>query len=128
MAPQVLKRPILQGRVRRARMERPCRKQARALWVKEVVFLEDYLENECNLLLDRYAAGSFLFAVHSRARLGDLKEVCEVILDFLPSGEGFIQMVSLSHKSRRFTLATGLRMFLVAPTKGLSKSLWGVTC
>ena len=45
----------------------------------------------------------------------------------MPSGEGFIQLVPLSHKSRRFTLSTGLKMFLVAPTKGLSKSLWGVT-
>ena len=75
-------------------MERQPRKQARALLVKEVIFLEDYLECESNLLLGRYAAGSFLFALHSRARLGDLKEICEVILDFMPSGEGFIRMLS----------------------------------
>ena len=60
MAPQVLRHPILQGRIRRAKMERPPRKQARALLVREVVFLEDYLECDSNLLLDRYAAGSFL--------------------------------------------------------------------
>ena len=73
--------------------------------------------------------GGVLFAVHSRARLGDLKEVRSFKLDFSSnsSDEGFIECISLSHKSRTYTQATGLCLYLVAPIKGVGGACWGRT-
>ena len=126
MAPQVLKHPILQGRIRRPRWSAHLvGSKPRALLVKEVVFLEDYLECESSWT-SMLPAPSCLPCTAVLAWV-ILKRFARLFFDFMPSGEGFIQLVSLSHKSRRFTLSTGLKMFLVAPTKGLSRSLWGVT-
>ena len=38
----------------------------------EVASLEDFLSNERNLVVDRFAAGCFLFALYSRSRWSDL--------------------------------------------------------
>ena len=91
--------------------------------------MEEFLEDGRNTLLDRFMVGGVLFAVHSRARLGDLKEVRAFKLDFssYSSDEGFIECISLSHKSRRYTQATGLCFYLVAPIKGVGGACWGRT-
>ena len=124
-----LRHPIVQGRLRRLRLLRPPRMQARAFTVCEVVCVEDFLEDGCNTLVDRFMVGGILFAVHSRARLGDLKEIRAFKLDFgvTSSDEGFLECVSLSHKSRRYTQATGLCLYLVAPIKGVGGACWGRT-
>ena len=90
---------------------------------------KEFLEDGRNTLLDRFMVGGVLFAVHSRARLGDLKEVRAFKLDFSSnsSDEGFIECISLSHKSRRYTQATGLCLYLVAPIKGVGGACWGRT-
>ena len=55
-----------------ANSRRREKRQARVLSVAEVASLEDFLSNERNLVVDRFAAGCFLFALYSRSRWSDL--------------------------------------------------------
>jgi hypothetical protein len=128
---QALGSPIFLGRLRKARLERPARKQARPLTVKEVVALETMLRDTGADLLDRYCAGIFLVAVYGRARLGDLKEIEGFFLDLSSepraSTHGYGEFNSLSHKSRSRGNAVGMRMPIVFPATGLGTGLWLTT-
>ena len=116
--------PVVQGRMRAARLTRPPRRQARPLSVAEVSFLESFVCDVTRALQDRYCAGAFLFAVHSRARLGDLQAIKCFVSDLTDDGGGFLECVSLSHKSRGYGNALGLEMSLVALAKGVSSVSW----
>ena len=95
-----LKHPVVMGRLRRARLFRAPKGKARAMSVQEIVFLESFLRDASQTPHDRFAAGAYLFAVHSRARMGDLAEVHSFKCDFTEGGGGgYIECVSLSHKS-----------------------------
>ena len=116
----------MRGRLRRARLNRPAKNQARPMAVSEVLWLEAFLADRNRALPDRYAAGCYLFAIFSCARLGDLKLVTEACLDFRDESDfGFIEVISLSHKSRAYGNALGLRMPLIAPIKGAGARCWG---
>ena len=52
-----------------ANSRRHEKRQARVLSVVEVASLEEFLSNERNLIVDRFAAGCFLFALYSRSRM-----------------------------------------------------------
>ena len=56
-----------------ANSRRHEKRQARVLSVVEVASLEEFLSNERNLIVDRFAAGRFLFALYSRSRWSDLR-------------------------------------------------------
>ena len=116
--------PVVQGRMRAARLTRPPRRQARPLSVAEVSFLESFVCDVTRTLQDRYCAGAFLFAVHSRARLRDLQAIKCFMSDLTDDGGGFLECVSLSHKSRGYGNALGLEMSLVALAKGVSNVSW----
>ncbi|CAE7034963.1 GIP [Symbiodinium sp. CCMP2592] len=122
--------PVLTGRARRERLNKPPRKQARSFLVAEVLHLEGFLASESNALLDRFAAGCMLFAIFSRARLGDLKSVSRFTLDLAePSAdcaEGFLECYSYSHKTKSLSNALGFRLPLVAHVKGLGPRIWGL--
>ena len=107
---QALKHPLVQGRLRKCRLERKPRRQARPFSVEEVAALERFVKDCSKSAIDRYAAGYMLFAVMGRARLGDLKSVKSFICDFDP-----MAVVSLSHKTRSFGNALGLELPIVAP-------------
>ena len=117
-----LKHPVVMGRLRRARLFRAPKEKARAMSVQEIIFLESFLRDASQTPRDRFA---YLFAVHSRARMGDLAEVHSFKCDFTAGGGGgYIECVSLSHKSRSFGNSMGLQMFLVAPAQGLGTGFW----
>ena len=120
-----LKHPVVMGRLRRARLFRAPKGKARAMSVQEIIFLESLLRDASQAPHDRFAAGAYLFAVHSRARMGDLAEVHSFKCDFTEGGGGgYIECVSLSHKSRSYGTFVGLQMFLVAPAQGLGTGFW----
>ena len=122
---QALKHPLVQGRLRKCRLERKPRHQARPFSVEEVAALERFVRDSSKSAIDRYAAGSMLFAVMGRARLGDLKSVKSFICDFNPEdGSGYVEVVSLSHKTRTFGNALGLELPIVAPAVGVSQGSW----
>ena len=124
MRDNAVSNPVVQGRLRAARLTRPPRRQARPLSVAEVSFLESFVCDVTRTLQDRYCAGAFLFAVHSRARLGDLQAIKCFVSDLTDDGGGFLECVSLSHKSRGYGNALGLEMSLVALAKGVSNVSW----
>ena len=72
--PSALSSPMIKGRMRKGRLNRASRNQARPLAANEVLWLEAFLADLKRSLLDRYAAGCFLMAIYGCARLGDLKE------------------------------------------------------
>ena len=70
------------------------RRQSVVLTVAAVLYLEEYLNTPHNNPFDRYAAGSFLFLLFSRSRVGDGKKVFDWIIDFVtgPGGcDGFLE-------------------------------------
>ena len=100
--------PILKARLRKVRVSRPPRRQARAMTVCEKCALEDYVRNTKNAAQDRFAAGCFLFGIYSRSRLGDLRSVKQFSIC---CDEGFhlglLECVPQSHKSRSYGNAMG---------------------
>ena len=120
-----LSHPILKGRLRKVRVGRPPRRQARAMTVCETRALEDFVRNNKNAVQDRYAAGCFLFGIYSRSRLGDLRSIkhfsicCDEGFHF-----GLMECVSLSHKSRSYGNAMGMELPLIAPAKALCEEPW----
>ena len=109
VAGEPLKHPVVMGRLRRARLFRAPKGKARAMSVQEIVFLESFLRDTSQAPHDLFAAGAYLFAVHSRARMGDLAEVHSFRCDFTEGGGGgYIECVSLSQKSRSFANSMAL--------------------
>lgn len=126
----VLKSTWLKGVLRQARHQRPPRRQSRALTVAELIFLERFLEDNVNNLIDRYAVGCFLFCVYSRARVGDISKISSIHVDIHRDGgvvKGYIECHSMSHKMRSASNALGLNLALVAPVQGVSEVYWGQT-
>eukprot|EP00435_Cladocopium_sp_Y103_P035389 s1019_g9.t1 len=117
------------GVIRSAQQARPLRKQSTTLNVKTVQYLENFLFDQTNSMVDRYAAGVFLFAIFSRARFGDLRRIAKIIID--PATEdsdgslGYLEMHSASHKMRATGNRLGAHLPLIAPIKGLGPRAWG---
>ena len=74
------------------------------LSVREVYALESFLSNEKNLIVDRFDAGCFLFALFSRSRWSDLRCVYGYAPDILEvEGKitGYLEYKTRSHKTAR---------------------------
>ena len=110
-----------------ANSRRREKRQARVLSVAEVASLEDFLSNERNLIVDRFAAGCFLFALYSRSRWSDLRCVYSYTADILEmEGKitGYLEYKTRSLKTARLVQKQGLSMPLVAPVWGVGKIPW----
>ena len=110
-----------------ANARRKEKRQARVLSVREVCSLESFLADERNLVVDRFAAGCFLFALFSRSRWSDLRCVYGHVAD-IPEVEGkitgYLEYKTRSHKTARLVKKQGLSMPLVAPVWGVGKTPW----
>ena len=103
------------------------KRQARILSVNEVIALETFLSNEKNLIVDRFAAGCFLFALYPRSRWSDLRCVYSYSADIIEvEGKitGYLEYKTRSHKTARLVQKQGLSMPLVAPVWGVGKAPW----
>ena len=108
-----------------ANARRREKRQARVLSVAEVASLEDFLSNERNLVVDRFAAGCFLFALYSRSRWSDLRCVYSYTADIVEMEgriTGYLEYKTRSHKTARLVQKQGLSMPLVAPVWGVGKT------
>eukprot|EP00435_Cladocopium_sp_Y103_P030499 s4056_g7.t1 len=116
------------GIMRGAAQARPLRKQSTVLSVAALKHLEGILSDESVALVDRYAAGVFLFAVFARARFGDLRKISSITLDEAEHADGdhlgYLEMSSASHKMRATGNRLGSHLPLVAPLKGVGESSW----
>ena len=110
-----------------ANSRRHEKRQARVLSVAEVASLEEFLSNERNLIVDRFAAGCFLFALYSRSRWSDLRCVYSHTADIVEiEGKitGYLEYKTRNHKTARLVQKQGLSMPLVAPVWGVGKTPW----
>ena len=109
-----------------ANARRKEKRQARVLSVQEVCSLQSFLSNEKNFIVDRFAAGCFLFALFSRSRWSDCQCVCGYAADFLEiegKSQGTLS-TKLVSQDRAFSPKTRLSMPLVAPVWGVGKTPW----
>ena len=121
--------PWARGAVALEMQKKAERVQSAVLSADAVVFLENFLADTGQDPVDRYAAGSLLFAVFSRSRISDLRKVRDWHLDFScikSHGQGFLECSTRSHKTARDVAASGLAMPLVAPALGLRGVSWAV--
>lgn len=117
------------GIIRSSQQSRPLRRQSSTLNVKSLLFLEMFLADQKRALVDRFAAGVFLFAVYARARFGDLRRISRAIIDEVQENAdgslGFIELHSDSHKMRATGNRLGAHLPLIAPIKGIGARAWG---
>ena len=125
MASRALSHPLLNGRIRKARLERPARKQARPFLASEVAALEHFVRDTSKPCQDRFAAGAMLFAIYSRSRIGDLKSIKDPVADITADKTGYLEVTSLSHKTRSMGNALGFELPLIAPVQGITDRPWG---
>ena len=114
--------PRVQGLADRVAGEHEPTHQARDLTVLEVRFLEECVWNAELHIVDRFAAGVFLFQIFSRNRWSDIRHVRSLEFDFLEIGpeicgflEGRAREVKQSNKKKKLSLF----MPLVAPVRGV---------
>ena len=121
--------PRVQGLADRMAGEHEPSDQARDLTVLEVSFLEECLADTSLHLLDRFAAGVFLFQIYARNRWSDIRFVKTLEFDVLQIRgdtrgyiEGRAKDVKQSDRKKKQTLF----MPLVAPVRGVHQSIvWG---
>lgn len=93
--------PYVKGLIRQQLMDRPRRKQSRTFRVKEIIDLENFLEDKGNCSIDRYIVACVLFTIFSRSRFGDLHciEKCIVHCNeaILGVQVGYMEVWSSSH-------------------------------
>jgi len=116
--------PFEQDILDKKALTRPRRKQARPLTVSEVIYLESVLRNPSIDLVDRFAAGAFLFALFGRCRWSVLRRVSNFFLDTNEvDGRtiGYMEVTTFSHKTAAQVARHGLPC-LWWPRFGDSKS------
>ena len=86
--------PWARGAVALEVQKKAERKQSAVLTTDAVLYLEKFLADGEEDLVDRYAAGCLLFAVYSRSRISDLRRVKGWFLDFaclVSHGQGYLE-------------------------------------
>ena len=128
-AVQICLSPRVQGLADRVAGEHEPSNQARDLTVLEVIFLEQCLADTSFHLLDRFAAGVFLFQIYARNRWSDIRFVKTLEFDILQlEGEtrGYVEGRAKDVKQSNRRKKQNLFMPLVAPVRGVHPSvIWG---
>ena len=128
-AVQICLSPRVQGLADRMAGEHEPSNQARDLTVLEVIFLEQCLADASFHLLDRFAAGVFLFQIYARNRWSDIRFVKTLEFDILQlEGEtrGYVEGRAKDVKQSNRRKKQNLFMPLVAPVRGVHPSvIWG---
>ena len=121
--------PRVQGLADRMAGEHEPSNQARDLTVLEVVFLEQCLADTSLHLLDRFAAGVFLFRFMHANRWSDIRFVKTLEFDILQlegATRGYIEGRAKDVKQSNRRKKQTLFMPLVAPVRGVHPSIiWG---
>ena len=91
------------------------------LTVKQVECLEDSLWDEGLGLVDRYAAGVFLFCLYSRSRISDIRKVHGFMIDVVMEGGsavGFLECGTRNHKTALQAQTVGVRCLSSPQSRG----------
>ena len=110
-------------------LQRKARQPKVDLTLAQVRFLEAFLQDDTQSLIDRCASGAILFALFSRSMASDLR-VCEdwrVDLSLEdPSADGFIECTTRSHKAARQVAVQAVSVPLVAAGRGVCNVCWAM--
>lgn len=113
----------VKGAAHRAYLRKRPTKQCQVLTVDMVRSLECLVSN-ANAMVDRYAAGFFLFMLFGRARFSDAQSALSFRLDLAEDGEGFLEACA-SHCKTANTKERKTRLLPVAaPAIGVSTVRW----
>lgn len=113
-------------RVELRELARKERRQARVLTVAEVTMLEEIMLDEKESLVDRIAAGCFLFCPRGRSRWSDVRKVYQIAQDVRGEAgrlSGYIECKTRARKTARSVAKRGLA---IAPIWGAGKIPWGL--
>ena len=99
-------------------------KQAEPLSVELVARLENLVASGTLGIVDRYLLGGLLFAIFSRSRWSDLKNLQSIWIDSFEDGSGFVEARTMDHKTSHTVQTKRRAMPLVAPFPGVSEHAW----
>ena len=97
------------------------------LTVQEVRLIHNFMDNLRNSLLERIFAAHVLFAIYSRSRWSDLRCVKQIIFDWGRDDRGYIEVLTVHHKSTRTSELKTKLLPVVAPTQGIVEGVWART-
>ena len=75
-------------------------------------------------IVDRYLVGGVVFAIFSRSRWSDLKNLQSIWIDSFEDGSGFVEARTMDHKTSHTVQTKRCAMPLVAPFPGVSEHPW----
>ena len=116
----------LQGRAKRLVGDKPETRQQVPLTVEAVAKLERLVAGRNLCDADTYVLGGLLFALYSRSRWSDLKQIQSIRIDFddSESVSGFVEARTREHKTSNTVRTKRRAMPLVAPFPGVTESRW----
>ena len=116
----------LQGRAKRLAGERPEATQQTPLTVEAVAKLEKLVAGRLLCTVDTYVLGGLLFALFSRSRWSDLKQIRSIWIDFDDDDcvSGFVEARTREHKTSNTVRTKRRAMPLVAPFPGVTEAGW----
>ena len=116
----------LQGRAKRLAGERPEATQQTPLTVEAVAKLEKLVAGRLLCTVDTYVLGGLLFALFSRSRWSDLKQIRSIWIDFDDDDcvSGFVEARTREHKTSNTVRTKRRAMPLVAPFPGVTEVGW----
>ena len=116
----------LQGRAKRLVGDKPETRQQVPLTVEAVAKLERLVAGRNLCDADTYVLGGLLFALYSRSRWSDLKQIQSIRIDFDDSDcvSGFVEARTREHKTSNTVRTKRRAMPLVAPFPGVTESRW----
>lgn len=94
------------------------------LTVQEVRLIHSFMDDSRNSLLERIFAAHVLFAIYSRSRWRDLRCVKQIIFDWGRDDRGYIEVLTVHHKSTRTSELKTKLLPVVAPTQGIVEGVW----
>ena len=122
-ADQILSSARIKGAVHRKYILKKPLKQRPPLTVEMVAGLEEYLFSDASLI-DKCAAGFFLFCLHGRLRFSDCQHVSGLMLDLDHQGRGFLEGGTLRSKTGSSREKRTQFLPVAAPTPGVTMRDW----
>ena len=126
LVPRALSHPLVLGRIRKAKLDRPPRKQARPFKSIEVAALELFVKDASRPCHDRFAARCHVVCrVQQKQTWGPQIHKGPRGWTSLRAAQDTSKVTSLSHKTRSMGNALGFELPLIAPVQGITESPWG---
>lgn len=104
------------------RSSKKVKNQAPPLTLQQIYRIHDILSSD-PIIENRVMAGTFLFAIYSRARWSDLRCIDHMVLN-TKNGEGTLEAYTREHKMSALGLRREQYLPLIAPAQGICHGDW----